>query len=153
MKNMRSLFVFVALVAAAAAFGGAFQPGAWYAGLRKPPLTPPNWVFGPAWTILYLAIAVAGWIVWQAQRRVGLPLLLWGAQLALNAMWSYLFFGMQRPGLALVEIAVLLTVILATASAFFGVRRLAGLLFVPYALWVCFAAYLNAGVWLLNRSG
>lgn len=153
MKNLRSLLVFVVLVAAAAAFGGAFQPGAWYEGLRKPPLTPPNWVFGPAWTILYLAIAVAGWIVWQAQRRVGLPLLLWGAQLALNAMWSYLFFGMQRPGLALVEIAVLLTVILATASAFFGVRRLAGLLFVPYALWVCFAAYLNAGVWLLNRSG
>lgn len=152
MKNGRSLLVFVALVVAAAAFGGVFQPGAWYAGLRKPPLTPPNWVFGPAWTILYLAIAVAGWLVWLARRRVGVPLLLWGAQLTLNAMWSYLFFGMQRPGLALVEIAVLLVLILATTDAFFRVRRLAGLLFVPYALWVCFAAYLNAGLWLLNRG-
>ena len=108
MKNTRSLLVFVALVVAAAAFGGYFQPGAWYAGLRKPPPTPPNWVFGPAWTLLYLAIAVAGWIVWRTQRRIGLPLLLWGAQLALNAMWSFLLFGMQRPGFALVEIAVLL---------------------------------------------
>lgn len=152
MKNIRSLLVFVALVVAAAAFGGYFQPGAWYAGLRKPPLTPPNWVFGPAWTLLYLAIAVAGWIVWRTQRRIGLPLLLWGAQLALNAMWSFLFFGMQRPGFALVEIAVLLSVILATASAFFRVRTLAGVLFVPYVLWVAFAAYLNLGMWLLNRG-
>jgi translocator protein len=152
MKNARSLLVFVLLVAAAAAFGGSFQPGAWYAGLRKPPLTPPGWVFGPAWSILYLCIAVAGWIVWTTQRRVGLPLLLWGAQLALNAMWSYLFFGMQRPGTALLEIAVLLIVILATTDAFFRVRRTAGLLFVPYALWVCFAVYLNAGLWLLNRG-
>lgn len=152
MKNGRSLLVFVLLVAAAGASGGYFQPGAWYAGLRKPPLTPPDWLFGPAWSVLYLGIAVAGWIVWTTQRRVGLPLLLWGAQLLLNAMWSYLFFGMHRTGLALLEIAVMLTVILATTDAFFRVRRTAGLLFVPYALWVCFAAYLNAGLWLLNRG-
>jgi tryptophan-rich sensory protein len=100
--------------------------------------------------VLYLAIAVAGWLVWHAEtNRVALAL--WGAQLALNAAWSLLFFGLQRPGLALLEIGVLFAFILATATAFFRVRPLAGALFAPYAAWVAFAAYLNAGIWYLNR--
>lgn len=147
-----SLLPFVALVSAAALFGAAFEPGAWYDSLRKPPLTPPSWVFGPAWSLLYLAIALAGWLVWRARPASPAPLALWGVQLVLNAAWSYLFFGLQRPGVALVEIGVLLGVIVATAAAFFRVRVAAGALFVPYAAWVAFAAYLNAGLWLLNRS-
>jgi tryptophan-rich sensory protein len=149
---MPALGVFVVLVAGAALFGALFEPGAWYAALRKPPLTPPNWVFAPAWITLYLGIAVAGWLVWRAQRQIGTPLRLWYAQLVLNALWSALFFGLQRPGLALLEILALLALVLATTAAFLRIRPLAGWLFVPYAAWVAFAAYLNAGVWYLNRG-
>lgn len=149
--SLAGLAVFVLLVAAAAAFGARFEPGSWYEGLRKPPLTPPNWIFGPVWSALYLGIAVAGWLVWREQpRRVG-PLALWGAQLALNALWSLLFFGLQRPGIALLEIGVLLVLVTATTASFHRVRPLAGALFVPYSIWVGFASYLNAGVWILNR--
>lgn len=149
---MAALVVFLVLVGATSVFGASFQPGDWYAGLRKPPLTPPGWVFPPVWTTLYLAIAVAGWLVWRERRRVDAPLLLWGTQLALNAAWSPLFFGLQRPGLALIEILVLLAAVGATAVAFFRVRRLAGWLLVPYAAWIAFASYLTAGVWVLNRA-
>jgi len=151
MRAAFSLGVFLLLVSAAASFGAQFAPGVWYAALRKPPLTPPNWLFGPAWTVLYLSMAVAGWLVWRAPRKQRVALALWGIQLALNAAWSFLFFGLERPGLALAEIAVLLGLIVATTVAFFRVRRLAGVLFAPYAAWVAFAAYLNAGVWYLNR--
>jgi len=147
---MPALGFFVVLVAGAALFGAAFEPGAWYAALRKPPLTPPNWIFAPVWIALYLGIAVAGWLVWRARPQLGTPLRLWGAQLALNALWSLLFFGLQRPGLALLEILVLLALVLATTATFLRIRPLAGWLFVPYAAWVAFAAYLNAGVWYLN---
>jgi tryptophan-rich sensory protein len=146
-----SLLPFLALVALAAAFGAIFQPGPWYAELRKPPLTPPNWVFGPAWTLLYVAIAVAAWRVWRARPGPSAALALWGAQLALNALWSFLFFGLEQPELALLDIAVLLAAIVFTTLAFFAVDRVAGWLFVPYLAWVAFASYLNAGVWLLNR--
>jgi tryptophan-rich sensory protein len=146
-----ALGVFVLLVGAAALFGAQFEPGAWYEVLQKPPLTPPNWVFGPVWSVLYLAIAVAGWIVWRARRNNVVAVALWGTQLALNAAWSFLFFGLQRPGLALLEIGVLLVFIVATAVTFFRTRFLAGALFVPYAAWVGFAFYLNAAIWYLNR--
>jgi tryptophan-rich sensory protein len=151
MHSALALVVFAALVGLAATFGAQFQGGAWYAALRKPPLTPPGWVFGPAWTVLYLLIAVAGWLVWRARPRDRRALGLWGAQLALNAAWSFVFFGLHRPGAALVEIALLLVFVLATAAAFFRARRLAGALLVPYAAWVAFATYLNAGIWILNR--
>jgi len=151
MQSGLALSVFVLIVGMAAFFGAQFEPGAWYEALRKPPLTPPNWVFGPAWSVLYLAIAVAGWLVWRARRSEPLALALWGGQLALNAAWSLLFFGLQRPGLALLEIGVLFVVIVATTAVFFRVRFLAGALLLPYAGWVAFAAYLNAGTWYLNR--
>jgi tryptophan-rich sensory protein len=147
---MPSLGFFVVLVAGAALWGSMFEPGAWYAALRKPPLTPPNWIFAPVWIALYLGIAVAGWLVWRARRRIDAPLLLWGAQLVLNGLWSLLFFGLHLPGVALVEILALLGLIVATAAAFFRIRALAGGLLVPYAAWVAFAAYLNAGIWYLN---
>ena len=151
MRDYIPLGVFVLLVAGAAFFGSQFQPGSWYAGLRKPPLNPPNWVFAPVWSVLYLAIAASGWLVWRARPGSPVPLSLWAAQLALNAAWSFLFFGLRRPGFALVEILVLLVVLFATTVSFFAVGRLPGLLLAPYAAWVSFAAYLNAGIWYLNR--
>lgn len=151
MRSVMALSVFALLVAAAALFGAQFEPGAWYEALRKPPLTPPNWVFGPVWSVLYLTIAVAGWLIWRARRNRVTALALWGVQLALNAAWSFLFFGLHRQGLALLEIGTLLVFIVATAVVFFRVRPLAGALFAPYAAWVVFASYLNAGLWHLNR--
>lgn len=153
LSSAGSLLVFLALATCAAAMGALFQPGAWYAGLRKPPLTPPDWLFGPVWSALYLAMAVAAWLVWRARGRVGLALWLWGGQLAANAAWSALFFGLQRPGLGLLDIVLLWLLVLATTVAFFRARPLAGALLVPYLAWVGFAAYLNAALWHLNRQG
>jgi tryptophan-rich sensory protein len=141
---------FLLLVFLTALSGAAFPPGEWYAALRKPPLTPPNWIFGPVWTVLYVAMAVAAWLVWRAGGGA-LPLALWTLQLVLNGLWSWLFFGLERPGLALLEILLLLAALLATTAAFFPVRPLAGWLLVPYVAWVAFAAYLNAGIWQLSR--
>lgn len=151
MHPAAALAGFIALVVLAALIGSAFQPSDWYAALRKPPLTPPNWIFGPVWSFLYLCIAVAGWLVWRARRDATTPLALWASQLVLNGLWSLLFFGLHRPGLALLELAILLALVVATTAAFFRVRSLAGALLVPYVLWVGFAIYLNAGIWYLNR--
>lgn len=150
-RDLGALGIFIALVALAALFGAQFEPGPWYEGLRKPPLNPPNWVFAPVWSLLYLAIAIAGWLVWRARLASSRSLVLWGSQLALNAVWSLLFFGLHCPSIALVEILLLLALLIATTISFFRVRGLAGLLLVPYAAWVSFAAYLNAGLWYLNR--
>ncbi len=151
LKSAAALVAFVALVAATAWFGARFEPGAWYAALAKPPLTPPNWVFGPVWGLLYLSIAIAAWLVWRRPAGRSVALALWAVQLVLNAVWSALFFGLQRPGLALFEIAILLVAITATTTAFWRVRPLAGGLLLPYLAWVAFAAYLNAGIWYLAR--
>lgn len=153
MRSLAGLVGFGGLVALAAFFGARFEPGAWYVGLRKPPLTPPSPVFAPVWTVLYLAIAVAAWLVWKAPRRSVSPLALWTGQLVLNAAWSFLFFGLQRPGLALVDLAALVVVAALTAASFLRVRPLAAALFAPYVAWVGFALYLNAGLWWLNRPG
>ena len=150
---MRSAAVFVGfllLVAGAAAFGAGFPPGVWYETLQKPPLTPPNWIFGPVWSVLYVCIAFAAWRVWRAGGD-RLALGLWAGQLALNALWSWFFFGLQRPGLALVDITLLLVVLAATLRAFAHHDRVAAALLVPYGFWVGFATYLNTGLWLLNR--
>jgi len=149
---MRSLAVFVLIVAVAAAFGAMFAPGQWFASLQRPPLAPPDWLFAPVWTVLYLCIAVAAWIIWRAgSGRVSVALVLWTLQLTLNALWSLLFFGLERPDLALLDISMLLATVIATTIAFYRLRRSAGFLFLPYAAWVAFAGYLNAGFWLLNR--
>jgi tryptophan-rich sensory protein len=151
MRVLLGLLPFLALVACAAAFGATFQPGAWYEALRKPPGNPPNWVFGPVWTALYVAIAVAAWRVWRAQPGASPAIVLWAAQLVLNAAWSWLFFGLERPGLALLDITALLALLVATTAAFLAVDRTAGLLFAPYVAWVGYATYLNAAIWWLNR--
>ena len=137
---------------AAAALGGFFVPGEWYASLKKPAWNPPAWVFGPVWTALYTMMAVAAWLVWKrggfaAQRR---PLLLFLAQLALNAVWTPLFFGLHWPGAAFAEILLLWLTIVATIIAFRPVNRAAALLLWPYLAWVSFAAVLNFALWRLN---
>jgi tryptophan-rich sensory protein len=137
---------------AAAAFGAFFPPGAWYAGLEKPSWNPPGWIFGPVWTALYTMMAVAAWLVWKrggftAQRHALAPFLI---QLALNAAWSPLFFGLQRPDLAFVVILLLTGSIVWTLVAFGRVHRPAAALLVPYLAWVAFATVLNGVLWRLN---
>lgn len=149
------LLLWVALCLAAGGLGGLVTTPAiptWYAQLEKPAWTPPGWLFGPAWTTLYLLMAVAAWLVWRrggfaGQRR---PLTLFLVQLALNAAWSFLFFGLRNPGLGLAEIVVLWAMIVATLLAFRRVSTAAALLLVPYLLWVTFATALNFEIWRLN---
>lgn len=150
---MIALAVCIALVAAAALAGSRFRPDAWYAALRKPAFNPPKGVFAPVWTTLYVAIAVAGWRVWTDNGgAISTALVLWCVQLALNAAWSWLFFGRHRVGAALVDVAALLAVIGGFIFAAAPISALAAWLFVPYALWVAFATLLNASILALNRG-
>jgi len=146
-----SLFIFIAMVAAAALVGTQFGPGPWYTALHKPSWTPPNWLFGPVWTALYVAIAVAGWLVWRSKAlSVTKPILTWLLQLILNGLWSWLFFGLRRPDFALVDIIALLITICWFIASANKISQVAAWLFVPYALWVGFAAALNFAIWQLN---
>ena len=126
----------------------------WYPGLLKPAGTPPPWVFGPVWSILYLLMAAAAWLVWRQRihEDVWLALALFMAQLILNGLWSFVFFGLRRPGAALVEIIVLLAAIAMTAMRFAEFSRLAFWLMTPYGTWVLYAFYLNFGIWRLNKG-
>lgn len=148
-RRWSSLIVFIALCALAASTGWLFPAGQWYASLEKPPLTPPGWVFGAVWTPLYVMIALAGWLLWVDARR-SLAMRLWFVQLALNAAWTWLFFGLHRPGAALVEIVVLWGAIAATIVAAWNKQRAAAWLLVPYAAWGTFATYLNAAFWAMD---
>ena len=148
---MRSILVFLALVAAASAFGGQFMPGPWYEELNKSSLTPPGWVFGPVWLVLYVMIAISGWLVWRNVLNPKHPAVIcWGGQLILNAMWTWIFFGLQNPGLAQADILFLLAFILAFILYSYPVSRAASALFIPYGLWVGLASYLNLMIILLN---
>jgi translocator protein len=150
---MMSLLVFFGLVAAAALVGSQFVPGPWYEDLQKPEWTPPSWLFGPVWTLLYIGIAIAGWQVWRA-RNAASPtvIVLWAIQLTLNGLWSWLFFGLRRPDLAFADIVALLLVIFWFIAAARNTNRMAALLFLPYALWVGFASALNYAIWRLNPN-
>jgi len=150
MKRILPGIVFFALTFGVAALGAQFLPGPWYEALAKPSWTPPNWLFGPVWTTLYVMIAAAAWLVWQARPHLDHVLGLWAAQLVLNGAWSWLFFGLERPGLAALDIIALLVAIVATAVAFSRVSRVAALLLLPYLAWVGFASALNLAIWSLN---
>ena len=151
-RSTLALAGWLVLSFSAAAIGGFFMPGAWYATLKKPSWNPPNWIFGPVWTVLYATMAVAAWIVWKrggfAGQRFALSLFL--MQLLLNALWSPLFFGLRNPGLAFVNIVLLWLAVLATVFAFWKTRPLTGALLVPYLAWVTFASVLNFALWRLN---
>ena len=141
---------------AAAALGGwatATSVDGWYQGLAKPPYKPPDWLFAPVWNTLFVLMAIAAWRIWDRVppgvfRRVALAL--FGTQLLANVLWSVLFFGLQAPGAALIEILVLLALIAITTTVFWHHDRPAGLLMLPYGVWVGFALALNAGIWWLN---
>lgn len=154
MDGVWTLLIFIGVNVVAASSGALFPPDDWYARLRKPSWNPPNWLFAPVWSILYLMIAVAGWLVWrEAGGWAGaqVAMILYGVQLVLNAAWSGIFFGMKRIGLALAEGLVLLAAVLACMVVFFSIDPLAGWLFVPYALWVSFAMVLTGTLLRLNR--
>ena len=148
------LIPFAAASFGAAATGAIFRPGQWYKQLDKPRWRPPDWLFGPVWTILYLAIALSGWLVWSEAGIAGaaLPLAVYTLQLLLNAAWTPIFFGLHRPGLALLEILMLWLAILATIVLFHPISAAAAWLLVPYLAWVSFASALNFSIWLRNRA-
>ncbi len=150
-RSFLTLFVFVIICFGVALFAAQFEPGEWYERLIKPRLTPPNWVFPPVWTLLYLMMAIAAWLVWRvADRKRVLPLTLFVVQLLLNATWSWLFFGLQKPGIAFIDIALLWLAIVLTTIAFWRVKIVAGVLLLPYLVWTTFAIYLNWEILRLN---
>jgi tryptophan-rich sensory protein len=156
-KDLLGLFVFIVLCLAVSGIGGAITATSvdtWYQALEKPPFNPPDWVFAPVWTTLYIFMAIAAWRVWRRRwiEATSQAFSVFALQLGLNLAWSFLFFGLQRIELALAEIVILLVAIIANMVLFWRVDRLAGLLFVPYAAWVAYAVLLNASLWFLNTS-
>jgi tryptophan-rich sensory protein len=129
--------------------GAVTRPGEWYAGLEKPWFNPPNWLFAPVWTTLYILIGVAGWRIWRLERS-GPAMKLWWAQLALNFVWSPVFFGAHQIGLALLVIVLLFAMTIAFMRSAARLDKIAVWLFAPYALWVAFAAALNGALFFLN---
>jgi tryptophan-rich sensory protein len=155
-KRWVPLALFLVLAFAAAGIGAlATTTGieGWYATLQKPSWNPPRALFGPVWTVLYVLMAVATWQAWntgeggQARRTVSL----YSAQLTLNALWSVLFFGLHRPDMAFVEILILWAVLLVILFRYWRIKKAAAWLWMPYVLWVTFAAVLNGTIWSLNR--
>ncbi len=153
--NITGLIVFLVLCLLVGGIGGAITSSSvdtWYQTLQKPVFNPPDWLFAPVWTSLYIMMAIAAWRVW---RRVGLrtgwmAFSVFFLQLGLNLVWSFLFFGLNRIDLALLEIIILLTVIIMNALLFWRIERLAGLLFVPYVIWVFYASLLNFSLLMMN---
>ncbi len=150
-KRWAGLPVFAVALALVAAVGSlaAMDAAGQYLALERPSWAPPQWLFGPAWMVLYIMIAISGWLAWSA--RGWTPALgVYAAQLVLNAAWTPLFFGADRYGLAFAEIVVLWGTIVATIVMFRPISRVAAWLLVPYLLWVTYAGSLNLAVWLMN---
>ena len=154
MKKAVSLVAFIVLVFTCAGLGGwltSLTVNDWYQTLHKPSWNPPASVFGPVWTILYVTIAVAAWMIWKLDRPGRRPALIaWSVQLALNVLWSACFFALKNPGLAFLEIIALWLSILATILFFNRLDTRAAWLLVPYLCWVSFAMALNMAIWRLN---
>ena len=152
LRNVAGLVGWVALSMGAGLFGSRFMPGQWYAALSKPSFNPPSWIFAPVWTLLYIMMGVAAWMVWRRRstRPVGLALTMFLVQLVFNALWSYLFFGLHLMAAASFEIVLLFFLVLTCAVLFGRIDRTAGILLVPYALWVAFASVLTVTLWRMN---
>jgi len=148
--------VWLAITFAAAGLGGvgSADAGSFYGQLSRPAWAPPGWVFAPVWTMLYLLMAVAAWLVWRERRvdETRVALALYGVQLAANTLWTWLFFAWRQGGAAFGEILVLWMLIAATALHFWRIRSLAGALLVPYLAWVTFATALTFAVWKRNPA-
>ena len=151
-KSAVGLILWIVVSMGAGLVGSRFMPGEWYASLAKPSWNPPSYVFGPVWTTLYILMGISAWLVW---RKVGFSgaasvLGLFLVQLVLNSLWSYLFFGIHQPGLALIEIVILWSVILVITIGFWRISVIAGIMLLPYLCWVGFASVLNLQLWRLN---
>lgn len=146
----------ILIAQAAGGIGGYFTASkipTWFVTLVKPTWQPPSWVFGPVWTTLFLLMGYASALVWDRRGQSPLAkaaLIAYAVQLALNVLWSYLFFGLQSPGAAFAEIIVLTLAIIVTLVLFRRVSPIAGWLLVPYLAWALFASYLNYTIWRLN---
>ncbi|MDC0987415.1 tryptophan-rich sensory protein [Alphaproteobacteria bacterium] len=154
-RNLVSLFAFIVICLIISGIGGAITASSvetWYQALEKPIFNPPDWVFAPVWTLLYIIMGIAAWRVWRLRsfEATGKALGVFALQLGFNLAWSFLFFGLQRIDLALVEIVILLVAIIVNAIMFWRIDRLAGLMLMPYIAWVTYATILNASLWLLN---
>lgn len=145
MADWTTLLPFLGIVFIVALSGAVFMPGPWYATLSKPSWTPPDWLFAPAWLVLYVMIAIAGWLVWQEQ-GYGPALAWWGANLVFNGAWSWLMFGKRRIDLALVDAVAMLVTIAGFIWTALPVSETAVALFLPYLVWVAFATALNAAI-------
>ncbi len=151
MSRSQALLLFLVLVVGGGlAIGYITLPGEWYAGLIKPSFNPPNWIFAPVWTVLYILITIAGWRVWDHELTT--PQQFWWTQLVLNFIWSPTFFGLQQMGLALVVIVLLLLAIIGFIKVTWNSEQVSAFLFLPYLLWVAFATLLNASLWMLNAG-
>lgn len=151
-KKALTLILFVVLsLAGGSLIGISSAPGPWYAALEKPAFNPPNWIFGPVWTVLYVLIGIAGARVWFLDRS-GPLVRIWFAQMALNYLWPLVFFAARRPEQALPVLLAMLIAILSFIVLAWRRERPSALLFLPYLAWVSFAGLLNAAIWQLNSA-
>lgn len=136
-----------------AIIGSQFGPGDWYQTLAKPEWNPPNWIFGPVWTLLYILMGISVWIIWKnyGLKTAAIPIGFFVAQLVLNSLWSWFFFGLENVGLAFVDIIALWTFILITLIMFWKLNTWSGVLLIPYLAWVSFATVLNYNIWQMNK--
>jgi translocator protein len=165
-KDILRLGISIAIPLMAGVIGSIFTSesvSTWYQTIEKPSFSPPNWLFGPVWTTLYVMMGVSLFLVWRAttststflkerSREKIAALIAFGSQLILNVLWSFIFFGLRSPQLAFAEIIILLISIVVTLVIFYKISRIAAVLMIPYAVWVAFASFLNLQIWLLNSS-
>jgi benzodiazapine receptor len=156
MKRSFFIILFILFSEAAGIIGSVFTFSSiptWYATLNKPSFSPPNWIFGPVWTILYALMGISAFLVWEKgikNKEVASALKFFVIQLILNSSWSILFFGLHNPALAYLDIIVLWIFIALTAVNFYKIKKAAGYLLIPYLIWVTFASFLNLSITLLN---
>jgi tryptophan-rich sensory protein len=158
-RNYKSLIIFFLIIITIQVIGGlvtASSVNSWYTTIQKPSFNPPDWVFGPVWTALYIMITISGWMVWNklegsSKTKLKTPQMkLYGAQLLANFLWTMLFFGLHNPLLGLIDITALLLLILLTIKSFLKVSKIAAYMLIPYSLWVAFACVLNYNLVALN---
>jgi len=151
-SNVIALAFWILLTFAVAAFASQFQPDTWYTTIAKPSWTPPGWIFGPVWSLLYLSMSISVWFIWNQRKtlNVNIPLLLYIIQLILNGLWSYIFFNQHQIGIALIDIVILVFLISIITVRFWQISKTAGILFIPYLVWVSFATVLNFEIWRIN---
>ncbi len=154
LDNILSFGAFLVIAMGAASSGAVFKPDLWYASLSKPRWCPPDWLFPVAWSVLYLTIAIAGWLVWCVSGFKGaeIAFLVFGMHLVLNFTWSVIFFGLKRMDWAFYEIVLFWVTLVVTILLFYEISRTAAYLLLPYLMWATFAGALNYAVWRMNKA-